>query len=33
MAISITAAAAEHVSGQIDGRGSGLGIRVGVKTS
>ena len=33
MAISITAAAAEHVSGQIDGRGCGLGIRVGVKTS
>ena len=33
MSINITAAAAEHVSGQIGGRGSGLGIRVGVKTS
>jgi len=33
MNISITAAAAEHVSGQLSGRGAGLGIRVGVKTS
>ncbi len=33
MGISITAAAAKHVSGQISGRGGALGIRVGVKTS
>ena len=33
MTISITSAAAEHVSEQISGRGYGLGIRVGVKTS
>ncbi|PIE36633.1 MAG: iron-sulfur cluster assembly protein IscA [Gammaproteobacteria bacterium] len=33
MAISITQAAARHVRRQLDQRGSGLGIRVGVKTS
>lgn len=33
MAISLTEAAANHVQGQLDQRGKGLGIRVGVKTT
>ena len=33
MAISITETAARHVSEQLAGRGRGLGIRVGVKTT
>ena len=33
MAISLTSEAAEHVGRQLAGRGSGQGIRIGVKTS
>ena len=33
MAISVTSAAASHVASQLDSRGKGLGIRLGVKTS
>ena len=33
MAISISQTAAEHVAGQLQSRGHGLGIRVGVKTT
>ena len=33
MSITVTAAAASHVAAQLDGRGKGLGIRLGVKTS
>ena len=33
MAITITPAAAAHVAEQIDARGHGIGIRVGVKTT
>lgn len=33
MAISITETAARHVSEQLESRGKGLGIRVGVKTT
>ncbi|MDA9902370.1 MAG: iron-sulfur cluster assembly protein IscA [Gammaproteobacteria bacterium] len=33
MAISITEAAAKHVAEQMEERGHGLGIRVGVKTT
>ena len=33
MAISVTAAAAEHVGKQLAARGRGEGIRIGVKTS
>ena len=33
MAISVTAAAAGHVQRQLDARGHGEGIRIGVKTS
>ena len=33
MAISVTSAAAEHVSKQLQARGRGEGIRIGVKTS
>ena len=33
MAISVTPAAAEHVSKQLQARGRGEGIRIGVKTS
>ena len=33
MAISITENAANHVRSQLDARGKGLGIRVGVKTT
>jgi len=33
MAVTITAAAANHVAGQLASRGSGLGIRLGVTTS
>jgi len=33
MAISVTSAAAEHVSQQLQARGRGEGIRIGVKTS
>ena len=33
MAVSLTEAAAQHIRRQIDGRGRGLGIRLGVKTS
>ena len=33
MAISVTAAAAEHVDKQLAARGRGEGIRIGVKTS
>ena len=33
MSISVTPAAAEHVRSQLENRGSGLGIRVGVRTS
>ena len=32
-AVSLTPAAAEHVRGQIDARGHGVGVRLGVKTS
>jgi iron-sulfur cluster assembly protein len=33
MAISLTANAAAHVQSQLDARGRGMGIRVGVKTT
>ena len=33
MAVTMTEAAAQHVSGQLASRGKGLGIRLGVKTS
>ena len=33
MAITLSDAAAQHVKGQLDQRGKGEGIRVGVKTS
>ena len=33
MAISVTSAAAEHVNKQLQARGRGEGIRIGVKTS
>ena len=33
MAISISPTAAEHVASQLESRGSGIGIRVGVKTT
>ena len=33
MALSITQAAADHVRRHLDNRGSGLGIRVGVRTT
>jgi len=33
MAISITESAAEHVAEQLQNRGCGLGIRVGVTTT
>lgn len=33
MAISITETAARHVSEQLESRGKGMGIRVGVKTT
>ena len=33
MAISMTESAAKHVRGQLEQRGSGIGIRVGVKTT
>jgi len=33
MAISVTSAAASHVASQLESRGKGLGIRLGVKTS
>ena len=33
MAISVTSAAAEHVNKQLQARGRGAGIRIGVKTS
>lgn len=33
MTVSITAAAAQHVSAQLDARGHGEGIRIGVRTS
>lgn len=33
MGVSITEAAAGHVAGQLESRGSGLGIRLGVTTS
>ena len=33
MTISVTSAAAEHVSKQLQARGRGEGIRIGVKTS
>jgi iron-sulfur cluster assembly protein len=33
MAISLTPQAAEHVRGQIERRGSGAGIRLGIKTT
>ncbi len=33
MGVSLTAAAARHVRGQLDGRGRGEGIRLGVTTS
>jgi iron-sulfur cluster assembly protein len=33
MAVSITESAANHIGAQLDNRGSGLGIRVGVRTS
>ena len=33
MAITITPAAAAHVAEQMDARGNGIGIRVGVKTT
>jgi len=33
MTVSVTEAAASHVSGQLQARGRGEGIRIGVKTS
>lgn len=33
MGVTITEAAARHVAGQLDSRGKGLGIRLGVTTS
>lgn len=33
MGVSITESAAKHVAGQLDSRGKGLGIRLGVTTS
>jgi len=33
MALSVTESAASHVASQLDSRGKGLGIRVGVTTS
>ena len=33
MPISVSSAAAGHIKRQIDGRGRGLGIRIGVRTS
>ena len=33
MAITVTEAAARHISGQLTRRGKGLGIRLGVRTS
>jgi iron-sulfur cluster assembly protein len=33
MALSVTESAANHVASQLDSRGKGLGIRVGVTTS
>ncbi|MFK0571863.1 iron-sulfur cluster assembly protein IscA [Endozoicomonas sp.] len=33
MAITITEAAARHIEGQLNRRGKGLGIRLGVRTS
>ena len=33
MSITVTSAAASHVAAQLEGRGKGLGIRLGVKTS
>ena len=33
MAITLTEAAAQHVSSYLEKRGSGLGVRVGVKTT
>lgn len=33
MGVTITEAAAKHVAGQLDSRGKGLGIRLGVTTS
>lgn len=33
MGVSLTESAAQHVSGQLDARGKGLGIRLGVTTS
>ena len=33
MTVSVTEAAASHVSGQLQARGHGEGIRIGVKTS
>lgn len=33
MGVSITEAAARHVAGQLEARGSGVGIRLGVTTS
>ena len=33
MTISLTQAAASHVSGQLEDRGHGIGIRVGIKTT
>ena len=33
MGLTISEAAAQHVGAQLSGRGKGLGIRVGVKTS
>ena len=33
MAISMTAAAKQHIAGQLANRGKGLGIRVGIKTA
>lgn len=33
MAVSLTKSAAKHIRRQLNGRGKGLGIRLGVKTS
>ena len=33
MGVSLTEAAANHVAGQLDSRGKGLGIRLGITTS
>ncbi|KOR32326.1 iron-sulfur cluster assembly protein [Achromatium sp. WMS3] len=33
MGIEVTAAAAKHIQNSLDKRGSGIGIRIGVKTS